>query len=248
MSNLHKLPVIAGVEIAQDEEGRFNLNTLHRASKTATHKRPSKWLATPQAKELITELESQSPHEGLARKLISSVKGGAASGTFAHELIAVSYAGWISPSFQLKVNQAFLDSRKNPEIGTLEWIDMVREKEEQRLLLEQEKQQLECQILEFKPKVEFCDKVTNSEDAISVSQAAKVIGTGQKRLFAYMRQHKWVNRRNEPYQFMINSGYLDVKLGQFNHPSQGLVNTVTALVTGKGLIKLEEEYRRDHPV
>jgi len=33
------------------------------------------------------------------------------SGTFAHELLAISYAGWISPAFHLKVNQVFIDYR-----------------------------------------------------------------------------------------------------------------------------------------
>lgn len=32
-------------------------------------------------------------------------------GTFAHELLAISYAGWISPAFQLPVNQVFMDYR-----------------------------------------------------------------------------------------------------------------------------------------
>jgi hypothetical protein len=59
-----------------------------------------------ETKELIAELDSQSAflHSDV-------VNGGNASGVYAHELLAVSYAGWISPSFQLKVNQAFLDMR-----------------------------------------------------------------------------------------------------------------------------------------
>ena len=32
-------------------------------------------------------------------------------GTFAHELVAVEYAGWISPRFRIKVNQTFIDYR-----------------------------------------------------------------------------------------------------------------------------------------
>lgn len=103
-----KLPVIAGHEITTDEHGRFSLNAIHRASGEGEHKRPSKWLATAPAQELVKHLEVKSPSEGF--KNIESRKG-RGGGTYAHELLAVSYAGWLSPSFQLDVNQAFLDYR-----------------------------------------------------------------------------------------------------------------------------------------
>jgi len=102
-------PVIAGHEITTDEHGRFSLNAIHRASEAGAHKRPSKWLSTEPAKELIQELADQSPSEGF--EPVAVYHGGARPGTFSHELLAVSYAGWISPKFQLQVNQVFLDYR-----------------------------------------------------------------------------------------------------------------------------------------
>lgn len=101
------LPVIsiAGVEITTDSEGRFNLNALHKASKLGADKAPSQWLRNKQAKELIKELEKET------MQICIVSEDGRNGGTFAHELLAVSYAGWISPSFQLKVNQAFLDMK-----------------------------------------------------------------------------------------------------------------------------------------
>lgn len=104
-----QLPVIAGHEITTDEHGRFNLNAIHRASEAGQTKRPSIWKETKQAQELISELDDQSQNSGLAS--LESSKGGKSPGTFAHELLAVSYAGWISPRFQLQVNQVFLDYR-----------------------------------------------------------------------------------------------------------------------------------------
>lgn len=113
----NELPVVVGVEIPLDEHGRYNMNTLHKSSGEGEHKRPSKWLATKQAKELIAELEAkllknfQSPNSGFAQKVVDVVHGGLNPGTYAHELIAISYAGWIRPDFQLDVNQAFIDYR-----------------------------------------------------------------------------------------------------------------------------------------
>ncbi len=85
-----------------------------------------------------------------------------------------------------------------------------------------------------------------SEDAIPVSKAAKIIGTGRTRLFAFMRKSRWVDRRNEPYQDKIEAGLLDVKLSDWEHPRDGIKESVTALVTGKGLARLQLEYQRAH--
>lgn len=96
--------VVAGVTIWRDEHGRYNLNSLHQASGTDASKSPSQWLRRKSTKALITELQGQDVNLPL-----EVIHGGDSAGTYAHELLAVSYAGWISPAFQLKVNQAFLD-------------------------------------------------------------------------------------------------------------------------------------------
>ncbi|MPW31931.1 DNA-binding protein [Agarivorans sp. B2Z047] len=98
---------------------------------------------------------------------------------------------------------------------------------------------LEKQAQENAPKVAFAEQVEVAPDAISVAQAAKILGTGQRRLFSKLRELKWVTRRNEPYQDKIEAGLLDVKLGSWQHPDHGLKQSVTALITGKGLSKLQ---------
>jgi hypothetical protein len=98
--------IVAETPIMQDAQGRYSLNTLHHASQTGPEKRPSEWLRRKTTKALITELASQSVDLRL-----DVVKGGDGPGTYAHELLAISYAGWISPACQLKVNQAFIDMR-----------------------------------------------------------------------------------------------------------------------------------------
>ena len=110
-TNSIALPTIAGVEITTDSEGRFNLNALANAAiaKGVTKDvRPNEWLALQTTEDmaeiLITEYSPMQP-------IVSSP--GRYGGTFVHELLAVSYAGWISPSFQLSVNQTFLDYRSN---------------------------------------------------------------------------------------------------------------------------------------
>lgn len=140
MSNATQFPVIAGIEIHTDEEGRFNLNALHRASGLAAHKRPNEWLRSKQVQELVSELESQNGNSRSAQKSINVVNGGTQQGTFADQLLAISYAGWISPRFQLQVNQVFLDYKKSsdttltlpdfsdPVAAARAWADAVEQK------------------------------------------------------------------------------------------------------------------------
>lgn len=98
---------------------------------------------------------------------------------------------------------------------------------------------LETKIVEDAPKVAFAEKVSIAPDAISVAQAAKILGTGQQRLFSFLRQQGWISRHNEPYQVKIEQGILDVKISDWTHPTQGLKKSVTTLITGKGLSKLQ---------
>ncbi len=140
MSQQQFLPIVEGVAISTDKAGRFNLNALHKASGLGDHKRPSKWLENSTTKDLIEEI-SQSPNSGFG-KFVNVIHGGSYQGTYAHELLAISYAGWISPKFQLLVNQVFLDyktgklTHKDDVFDVLVKIDRIRDPELKRLAKE----------------------------------------------------------------------------------------------------------------
>ncbi|QWL69420.1 phage antirepressor KilAC domain-containing protein [Aeromonas hydrophila] len=242
---LNSMPVIAGIEITTDEAGRFNLNALHQASGLGAEKAPSKWLRNKQAQELVAEVEKQT-----GQICIVSIEG-RNGGTFAHELLAISYAGWISPAFQLQVNQVFLDYRTGrlvpatPQLTTIEILQIAMQSEQERLRLLTVNQELEQKIETDAPLVRFAKQVEVTPDSISVGKAAKIIGTGQNRLFAYLRQIGWVSRKNEPYQAKIEQGLMDVKISPWDHPEFGLQKRSVALVTGKGLSKLQQLWALD---
>lgn len=90
------------------------------------------------------------------------------------------------------------------------------------------------------PKAAFHDKVICAPDTITVAESAKILNTGRTRLFTFLRQVGWVTRKNEPYQDKINAGLMDVKLGNWEHPEHGIQQAVTAMITGKGLAKLQQ--------
>lgn len=105
--------------------------------------------------------------------------------------------------------------------------------------LSKENHELEVKVGQDAPKVAFHDMVAVSHKTYNAAQAAKIIGTGRTRLLQFMRQKGWVTRSNEPYQVKIEAGLLDVKLGTFEHPTQGTIPTCSTLITGKGLTKLQ---------
>ena len=78
--------------------GRVNLNALHKASGLGTNKAPAQWLRTQTAKSLLAELEKET-----VQICIVSDEG-RNGGTFAHELLAIEYAGWISSRLSISIS------------------------------------------------------------------------------------------------------------------------------------------------
>lgn len=111
--------------------------------------------------------------------------------------------------------------------------------------LSNENLMLEQKVAADAPKTTFFDAVTVTHETYSVAEAAKLIGTGQNRLMAFLRQRRWVTlRKNEPMQGSIESGYLTAKLSTFEHPENGKTTVSTPRVTGKGLTKLQALWAR----
>lgn len=111
--------------------------------------------------------------------------------------------------------------------------------------LSNENLMLEQKVAADAPKTAFFDAVTVTHETYSVAEAAKLIGTGQNRLMAFLRQRRWVTlRKNEPMQGPTESGYLTAKLSTFEHPENGKTTVSTPRVTGKGLTKLQALWAR----
>lgn len=124
---------------------------------------------------------------------------------------------------------ATLDPRN---LTTLDILAIAKQSEEERIRLAEENAIL-------KPKADICDAITNQHGSVSVAQAAKTLNTGQKRLFQFLRENRWVTRKNEPYQDKIEAGLLDVKISSWEHHEKGIQEGITTLVTGKGIAKLQ---------
>jgi anti-repressor protein len=100
-------------------------------------------------------------------------------------------------------------------------------------------------IAEQKPAVEFTLQVKNSINSVSVSDFAKVLGTGEIRLYTWLREQGFLQfkPKNRPYQNFINDGYF--KVIEKTYPDQSTGETRSyfqTLITGKGQIYLTKKW------
>lgn len=105
--------IIADNEIGINKDGMYCLNDLHRAAvaqgKATESQKPSEFARVESNKSFFLALESEAGIPALKK-----VKGGR-SGTWAVELVAMKYAGWIDPSYEVQVYKA-MQALKNGDI------------------------------------------------------------------------------------------------------------------------------------
>lgn len=114
-------------------------------------------------------------------------------------------------------------------------------------IIEEQKQTIVSQserIEEMKPKALFADAVAASKTCILVGELAKIlkqngVEIGQKRLFAWLREHGYLIRRegtdyNMPTQRSMERGLFEIKMTAYHTPDGVSHTTKTVKVTGKG--------------
>lgn len=247
------LPIIADVEITTDSAGRYNLNLLHKASGLGRNKEPNKWLRTDTALALKLELESQAPDMAHGINPIDIQRGGNSPGTFAVEQLAVAYASWISPRFYLQVISTFIDyktgqlGQRQQALSTLDLLQIGMTAEKERLRLVADVEELEWQSEVNRPRVDFANTVQAAGEDMDVRQAAQILANtyglkiGQQRLFSYLRDIGWIDKKGKAYQRAVDQKVLSVKYKTRKcHRTGAPIPYTQVLVSTKGLTRLHE--------
>lgn len=103
--------IIGNLSIRQDEDGRYCLNDLHKASGDDKKHFPAYFLRNQQTKDLITLIESENYDMQICtskNQAVNAIKGkGKDQGTYVVKELVYSYAMWISAKFHLMVIRAY---------------------------------------------------------------------------------------------------------------------------------------------
>lgn len=113
--NPNNQPLIIGeFSIRQDEDGRYSLADLHKASGSLKKHQPTNFLRVEQTQELIKEIEQvsdvrlgETDHSSNMRSAVKVINGGNSRGTYVVKELVYAYAMWISAKFHLMVIRAY---------------------------------------------------------------------------------------------------------------------------------------------
>ena len=223
-------------------------------------KRLSHWLENQSTKEYLVELINSSCRnsdisdnqlvianinsENLAKVGLVVIKQGSSQvggGTWIHEELIIELARWLNPKFSLWCNRVIAELLKTGKVEMKQPTTMVEALElalEAAKKVEEQQKLLEAQ----KPKVEFYEAVTASDDAISIKDMATLlydngIEVGQNRLFSILREEGFLikagARKNSPMQRFVEQGLFKASEVVINMGNATSLK-VTTKVTGKG--------------
>lgn len=107
--------IVNGVSVRVDDAGRYSLNDLHAAAvlkgEATEAQRPSNFLRSRQVKRFIKALQSEAQKRASEQNQpLRITKGGEETGAWGVELLAIRYAAWIKPEFEISVYETFREA------------------------------------------------------------------------------------------------------------------------------------------
>jgi anti-repressor protein len=124
----------------------------------------------------------------------------------------------------------------NPAIAARAWADQYERRE-----------LAESKVKELSPKAEVFDRISNTDNLLTMNEAAKSLGISRPKLFAVLRGRNVLMANNLPYQLFIDKKLFKVKDKVIQMGDKSMVYPQTFVTgkgvawIGKGLIKIEKE-------
>ncbi|NEM96198.1 phage antirepressor KilAC domain-containing protein [Pontibacter burrus] len=211
-------------------------------------KRPNDFLRAEQTEGFI---EALSDRYGISRNAIVQIlQGGTTQGTWMHQKLALKFAGWLSPEFELWVYDRIeeLLTTGKTELKPLSDDEMisrslllVHEKlkaAQQRTLLLEEKNQLNEQVIQQQaPIVEYATKVLNTSDAYPITVIAQDFGLSAVAMNKKLRDLRIIRKvngvwvLNAPFQ---GKDYAKTKTHTYTNSEGKQMTSIQMVWTQKG--------------
>ena len=107
--------IVNGVSVRVDKAGRYNLNDLHSAAvvkgEATESQRPSKFIRSASVKRFVKALDGRGQKSTLEQyQSLRVINGGTEQGVWGVELLAIRYAAWINPDFEISVYETFREA------------------------------------------------------------------------------------------------------------------------------------------
>lgn len=250
-------PIIAGIQIRQDECGRYCLNDLHKAAGGESRHQPANWLRLDTTKELTHEVDSSDLRNlgntgSCAIPGIPGIESKQGIGTFVCKQLVYAYAMWISPKFHLKVIDAYDAIVTAPPVDPYAILQDPAAMRGLLLGYTEKVLELEHKVVELSPKADVADRISRSTDYVTITDAAKVLQVRPKWFSRWLRVNKWVyqrpgNRSMIPYQEKIVAGYMDLKYVLVPSESDQNRTFPQAIFMPKGITRLAAMFAKGIP-
>jgi anti-repressor protein len=132
-------------------------------------------------------------------------------------------------------------AKQQPDLKAITKTDLAK------MVIESESRvsELESKIEADKPKVEFAETLKASIDSVSMREFASRLNKkslGRNKLFAWLRQHNYLDKHNIPYSRYLKAGLFEVETETYKTKA-GSHTTSTTMVTPKGQIYFEKKLR-----
>jgi len=114
-------------------------------------------------------------------------------------------------------------------------------------------QEAEAKVAELTPSAEAWDSLAAERDDFSVREAAQVlsrddgISIGQNRLFGYLREIRWIDQSNAPYQSQVDNGRLVRRITDHTNDYGQRFVKIQPRITVKGIAELRSRLRPAGP-
>ncbi len=99
-------------------EGRYNLNDLHKSAvaggRAKESQRPGEFLKSRQITRFVQELASAT-----IVAPVRTINGGKNPGSWGIELVAIRYAAWIEPKFEIQVYNSFVEAKRKKALAEI---------------------------------------------------------------------------------------------------------------------------------